>query len=102
MAAQFELAASVRERQRDTPMSTPNQAIIALEVWRRIGGSGALFSHRFVQTVIGASVLSRHYLLTGQRDWRMPNRRELRSFLSLQNKLPALSERHLFISEAFA
>jgi hypothetical protein len=47
-------------------------------------------------------VLSRHYLLTGQRDWRMPNRRELRSFLSLQNKLPALSERHLFISEAFA
>lgn len=30
----------------------------------------------------------------GQRDWRMPNRRELRSLLSLQTKLPALSERH--------
>jgi hypothetical protein len=28
----------------------------------------------------------------------MPNRRELRSLLSLQNKLPALSERHSFIN----
>ncbi|MDO9221232.1 MAG: DUF1566 domain-containing protein, partial [Thiobacillus sp.] len=28
----------------------------------------------------------------GQRDWRMPNRRELRSLLSLQTKLPALPE----------
>lgn len=26
----------------------------------------------------------------GQHDWRMPNRRELRSLLSLQTKLPAL------------
>ena len=34
----------------------------------------------------------------GQRDWRMPNRRELRSLLSLQNKLPALPERHPFIN----
>ena len=33
----------------------------------------------------------------GQRDWRMPNRRELRSLLSLQTKLPALPERHPFI-----
>ena len=33
----------------------------------------------------------------GQRDWRMPNRRELRSVLSLQTKLPALPERHPFI-----
>ena len=32
-----------------------------------------------------------------QRDWRMPNRRELRSLLSLQTKLPALPERHPFI-----
>jgi hypothetical protein len=32
----------------------------------------------------------------GQRDWRMPNRRELRSLLSLQTKLPALPERHPF------
>ena len=30
----------------------------------------------------------------GQRDWRMPNRRELRSLLSLQTKLPALPEQH--------
>ncbi len=34
----------------------------------------------------------------GQRDWRMPNRRELRSLLSLQTKLPALPERHPFIN----
>ncbi|KVW97098.1 DUF1566 domain-containing protein, partial [Thiobacillus denitrificans] len=33
----------------------------------------------------------------GQRDWRMPNRRELRSLLSLQTKFPALPERHPFI-----
>ena len=33
----------------------------------------------------------------GQRDWRMPNRRELRSLLSLQTKLPALPEGHPFI-----
>ena len=33
----------------------------------------------------------------GQRDWRMPNRRELRSLLSLQTRLPALSEQHPFI-----
>ncbi len=33
----------------------------------------------------------------GQRDWRMPNRRELRSLLSLQTRLPALPERHPFI-----
>jgi hypothetical protein len=33
----------------------------------------------------------------GQRDWRMPNRRELRSLLSLQTKLPALPEHHPFI-----
>jgi len=32
----------------------------------------------------------------GKRDWRMPNRRELRSLLSLQTKLPALPERHPF------
>lgn len=32
----------------------------------------------------------------GQRDWRMPNRRELRSLLSLQSRLPALPERHPF------
>ncbi|MBU1263439.1 MAG: DUF1566 domain-containing protein [Gammaproteobacteria bacterium] len=32
----------------------------------------------------------------GQRDWRMPNRRELRSLLSLQAKLPALPEHHPF------
>ena len=32
----------------------------------------------------------------GQRDWRMPNRRELRSLLSLQTRLPALPERHPF------
>jgi hypothetical protein len=32
----------------------------------------------------------------GQRDWRMPNRRELRSLLSLQTKLPALPEQHPF------
>jgi len=31
----------------------------------------------------------------GQRDWRMPNRRELRSLLSLQ--LPAWPEQHSFI-----
>ena len=34
----------------------------------------------------------------GQRDWRMPNRRELRSLLSLQNKLPALPDPHPFIN----
>jgi hypothetical protein len=34
----------------------------------------------------------------GQRDWRMPNRRELRSLLSMQTSLPALPERHPFIS----
>lgn len=34
----------------------------------------------------------------GQSDWRMPNRRELRSLLSLQTKLPALPERHPFIN----
>ena len=33
-----------------------------------------------------------------QRDWRMPNRRELRSLLSMQTKLPALPERHPFIN----
>jgi hypothetical protein len=33
----------------------------------------------------------------GQRDWRLPNRRELRSLLSLQTKLPALPERHPFL-----
>jgi hypothetical protein len=33
-----------------------------------------------------------------QRDWRMPNRRELRSLLSLQNRLPALPERHPFLN----
>jgi hypothetical protein len=32
----------------------------------------------------------------GQRDWRLPNRRELRSLLSLQAKLPALPEHHPF------
>ncbi len=32
-----------------------------------------------------------------QSDWRMPNRRELRSLLSLQTRLPALPERHPFI-----
>ncbi len=36
-----------------------------------------------------------HY---GQHDWRMPNRRELRSLLSLQCKLPALPEQHPFIN----
>ncbi|MHB1332005.1 MAG: Lcl C-terminal domain-containing protein [Sulfuriferula sp.] len=34
----------------------------------------------------------------GQRDWRLPNRRELRSLLSLQTRLPALPERHPFIN----
>lgn len=34
----------------------------------------------------------------GQRDWRMPNRRELRSLLSLQSRLPALPEKHPFIN----
>ncbi len=34
----------------------------------------------------------------GQRDWRMPSRRELRSLLSLQTRLPALPERHPFIN----
>ncbi len=33
----------------------------------------------------------------GRSDWRMPNRRELRSLLSLQAKLPALPERHPFV-----
>ena len=33
----------------------------------------------------------------GQRDWRMPNRRELRSLLSLQTKWPALPEGHPFV-----
>ncbi len=33
----------------------------------------------------------------GQHDWRMPNRRELRSLLSLQTRLPALPERHPFM-----
>src|SRR5512140_3503391 len=33
----------------------------------------------------------------GRSDWRMPNRRELRSLLSLQTKLPALPEEHPFI-----
>ena len=33
----------------------------------------------------------------GRRDWRMPNRRELRSLLSLQAKWPALPEGHPFI-----
>lgn len=34
----------------------------------------------------------------GHRDWRMPNRRELRSLPSLQTRLPALPERHPFIN----
>ena len=34
----------------------------------------------------------------GEHDWRMPNRRELRSLLSLQTRLPALPERHPFIN----
>jgi len=34
----------------------------------------------------------------GQSDWRLPNRRELRSLLSLQTRLPALPERHPFIN----
>ncbi|MDZ4254410.1 MAG: DUF1566 domain-containing protein [Sulfuritalea sp.] len=34
----------------------------------------------------------------GRSDWRMPNRRELRSLLSLQTRLPALPERHPFIN----
>jgi hypothetical protein len=34
----------------------------------------------------------------GQRDWRLPNRRELRSLLSFQTRLPALPERHPFIN----
>ncbi len=34
----------------------------------------------------------------GECDWRLPNRRELRSLLSLQTKLPALPERHPFIN----
>ena len=33
----------------------------------------------------------------GRRDWRLPNRRELRSLLSLQSRLPALPERHPFV-----
>jgi len=33
----------------------------------------------------------------GGRDWRLPNRREMRSLRSLPNKLPALPERHPFI-----
>lgn len=33
----------------------------------------------------------------GQCDWRMPNRRELRSLLSLQSKLPALPDQHPFL-----
>lgn len=32
----------------------------------------------------------------GRRDWRVPNRRELRSLLSLQTRLPALPEGHPF------
>lgn len=32
----------------------------------------------------------------GRHDWRMPNRRELRSLLSLQTRLPALPEGHPF------
>jgi len=32
----------------------------------------------------------------GQCDWRLPNRRELRSLLDLQCRLPALPERHPF------
>jgi hypothetical protein len=35
---------------------------------------------------------------SGQGDWRMPNRRELRSLLSLQTRLPALPEQHPFIN----
>jgi hypothetical protein len=31
-----------------------------------------------------------------QHDWRMPNRREMHSLLSLQTKLPALPEQHPF------
>jgi hypothetical protein len=34
----------------------------------------------------------------GRCDWRLPNRRELRSLLSLQTRLPALPERHPFIN----
>ena len=33
----------------------------------------------------------------GQRGWRMPNRRELRSLLSLQCRMPALPEQHPFM-----
>ena len=32
----------------------------------------------------------------GRSDWRLPNRRELRSLMSLQTKKPALPERHPF------
>ncbi len=34
--------------------------------------------------------------LYGQRDWRLPNRRELRSLMSYQTRLPALPEDHPF------
>lgn len=34
----------------------------------------------------------------GHSDWRLPNRRELRSLLSLQTKLPALPDAHPFIN----
>src|SRR5665647_3152044 len=34
----------------------------------------------------------------GRRDWRLPNRRELRSLLSLQTRLPALPEGHPFMN----
>jgi len=65
---------------------------------------------------MGASMTSRHYLHTGQRtchaddghevpcagfgrrDWRLPNRREWRSFPSLQTRLPALPEGHPFMN----
>lgn len=33
----------------------------------------------------------------GQRDWRLPNRRELRSLMSYQTRVPALPEDHPFV-----
>ncbi|HEB97721.1 MAG TPA: DUF1566 domain-containing protein [Sedimenticola thiotaurini] len=34
----------------------------------------------------------------GRRDWRLPNRRELRSLMSYQTRLPALPEDHPFVN----
>ncbi|MDP1863579.1 MAG: DUF1566 domain-containing protein [Thiobacillus sp.] len=64
-------------------------------IWCR-NGNLAEFPLTWQEALDFVATMNREQLF-GHSDWRMPNRRELRSLLSLQTKLPALPEHHPFI-----